>query len=90
MEGKGNWEDAEKKGELVSITSLGRKHPRKGIRVIWIVLIQQMFAQHLFYTRYSPNIRETTRQEPPGPPPSSQGAGGVGRLTLIRFTLVPN
>lgn len=30
MEGKGNWEDAEKKGKLVSITSLGEKSSPKG------------------------------------------------------------
>ena len=64
---QGIWKDVEKKGEALSLTSLGMNHPRKAIRVIWTVLMEQMFAPHLLHARHSPNTGEETRQDPWGP-----------------------
>lgn len=47
-----------------------------------------MFAQHLQYARDSLATGEVTRQDP-RPLRSSQGGGGAGRVTVIRFTPAP-
>lgn len=47
-----------------------------------------MFAQHPQYARDSLDFGEVTRQDP-RPLRSSQGGGGAGRGTGIRFTQAP-